>query len=138
MKEIVTMKVTKSRSLKVYFDNYTGEASHDKYQLILQMITDIKALQEAMAQALLLNNIKLFRECVKEVSSTVLILEHRRFSEVLEFLKFMPDSRERDIVIESFCELSEEILNSLTADLATLHVTTDANHLTKLQSRTNT
>lgn len=117
------MRVTKSGSLNIYLDKSAGEDSHDRYELILQMITDIKALQEAMAQALLLNNIKLFRVCVKEVSSTVLIVDHRRFSEVLEFLKFMPDSPERDIVIESFCELSEEILDSLAADLATLDIT---------------
>jgi len=108
----------KRKSLGINFALYTRGDEKIKPQLVHSMINDVKALQECLAEAIRSNNIQLLRDGIKNANSTLTMLQHKRFSEVLEFLKFMPDSPERDVIIDSFIEQSEEILECLHWELS--------------------
>ena len=108
----------KRKSLGINFDLYTRGNEEMKARLVHGMINDVKSLQECLAEAIRINSIQLLRDGIKNVNSTLTMLQHKRFLEVLEFLKFMPDSRERDVVIDSFVEQSEEILECLYWELS--------------------
>jgi CheY-like chemotaxis protein len=112
------------RPLTIKFDAYNDGEVIFKLNILDLMISNIRDLQQALSNALFKKDIKAYKKAAHKVRSTLIILDDREFSQLIDTLTDLFE-REDNLqsshhVINKFTQLSESIIRSLDKETRNL------------------